>query len=140
MTGLFSLVTTAVVIGEEVGRPRKTSTLERLPKCGKIVLFKADCTIGSRVGHDLKGNVNSSRRGFKQRTSSLFTTSTVPFYQGVYSKDSGRPVFLIWLISPSDRGEHVQGNTGPREPLRRANCPARKQVCPKILFARYIYD
>jgi hypothetical protein len=56
MKDLLSLVTTAVVIGEEVGKPRKSTVLERLPKRGKIV-FKADCTIGSRLGHDLKGSL-----------------------------------------------------------------------------------
>jgi hypothetical protein len=55
MKNLLCLVTTAVVTGEEVGKPRKTSVLERLPKRGKIV-FKADYTIGSRLGHDLKGS------------------------------------------------------------------------------------
>jgi hypothetical protein len=83
MTEFFSFVTTAVVIGEEVVKPRKPSVLERLPKRGKIVLFKADCTIASSVGHDLKGNLNSSLRAFKLRTSSLFTTSTLTFDQGL---------------------------------------------------------
>jgi hypothetical protein len=50
----FSLFNTTVVIGVDVCRPRTTSVLEWLPKRGKIVLFRADGTIGSRDGHDLK--------------------------------------------------------------------------------------
>jgi hypothetical protein len=56
MKDLLCLVTTAVVIGEEVGKPRKASVLERLPKRGKIV-FKAAFTTGSRIGHDLNGSL-----------------------------------------------------------------------------------
>jgi hypothetical protein len=47
-TGLLSLFKIAFVIGIDVGRPRKTSVVERFPKRDKIVLLKADGTIGQQ--------------------------------------------------------------------------------------------
>jgi hypothetical protein len=84
--GLSAVPCTTVVIGVEIGRPKKTSELDRLPNLGSTVLFNADWTVGRRLGQALKGSLYSRRRALMHWISSRHTTSTVPFDHDVYAR------------------------------------------------------